>query len=73
MSFIIKVFVHSDEDTILCSLYKDTKYCCKIRDCTESYAYYIFDSIDSYFAKKLLWKCNKIKDFDMNKVIIQYE
>ena len=72
MSFIIKTFLNSDEDTLLSSLYKDNKYC-KKRDVTTSHSLYIFDSIDSFFAKQLLWECNKNTTFDMSKIVILNE
>ena len=86
MSFIIQTLYESDEDKVLQSIYKQNKYCthrevqvqstyqigryCEKQEVFNQYSRYVFDVIDSHFAKQLLWQCNQREEFDMDKVTI---
>ena len=68
MSFVIKVLHQSIEDQILQSKYKQDAPC--THAIHYMYSFYVFDVIDSHFAKQLLWQCNQREEFDMDKVTI---
>ena len=66
MSFVIKVIHQSIEDQIIQSLYRQDAPC--THAIHHIWSLYIFNTIDSHYAKHILGQCNAYDNFHMENV-----